>query len=136
MNSTDSLFQTLEAACEAAIRKVMNITDGLSRRLLTVRNSAEYLALSEREIYNMISEQELVGVRHGRRLMLDIRDLDEWIASHKLIGSTASGLTGTMTPAEYCMAQSTTAEAADRLRIAEATLNTRASSTRDYPIRR
>jgi excisionase family DNA binding protein len=42
-----------------------------------------YLALSEREIYNMIANKDLSGVRHGRRLMLDIRDLDVWIATHK-----------------------------------------------------
>ena len=50
---------------------------------MTVQEASVYLALSEREIYNMIANKELSGIRHGRRLMLDIRDLDHWIAAHK-----------------------------------------------------
>jgi excisionase family DNA binding protein len=84
LNPSDPYFQVLEAACESAIKKAMNITDISPRRLLTARESAEYLALSEREIYNMISTGELQRVRHGRRLMLDIRDLDGWITARKV----------------------------------------------------
>lgn len=62
----------------------MNISDISSRRLVTARECAEYLALSEREIHRMLSKRELTGVRHGRRLMLDIRDLDDWIAARKV----------------------------------------------------
>ncbi len=60
-----------------------NIGDISPRRLMTVQEGAVYLALSEREIYNMLANKELTGVRHGRRLMLDIRDLEDWIAAHK-----------------------------------------------------
>jgi hypothetical protein len=28
---------------------------------------------------NMIANKQLVGVRHGRRLMVDIRDIEKWI---------------------------------------------------------
>jgi excisionase family DNA binding protein len=73
-------FQLLEAACESAIKRAMNISDISPRRLVT---AGEYLALSEREIHRMLSKRELTGVRHGRRLMLDIRDLDEWIVARK-----------------------------------------------------
>jgi excisionase family DNA binding protein len=79
----DPLSQMIEAACEAAIRRALNISDVSPRRLLTVEEAAIYLTLSEREIYNMVSNGELVGVRHGKRRMIDIRDLDAWIASHK-----------------------------------------------------
>jgi excisionase family DNA binding protein len=79
----DPLSQMIEAACEAAIRRALNISDVSPRRLLTVEEVAIYLTLSEREIYNMVSNGELVGVRHGKRRMIDIRDLDAWIASHK-----------------------------------------------------
>ena len=61
----------------------MNISDISSRRLLTVQEAAVYLALSEREVYNMLANKDLNRVRHGRRLMVDIRDLEEWIAGHK-----------------------------------------------------
>jgi excisionase family DNA binding protein len=61
----------------------MNISDVSPRRLMSVQEAGIYLALSEREIYKMIANKELSGVRHGRRLMLDIRDLDAWISMHK-----------------------------------------------------
>jgi excisionase family DNA binding protein len=83
MSTSDPLSQMIEAACETAIKKAMNISDVSPRRLMTVQEAALYLALSEREVYNMIANKELNGVRHGRRLMLDIRDLDVWITAHK-----------------------------------------------------
>jgi excisionase family DNA binding protein len=73
----------IQAACEAAVRRAMNISDISPRRLLTAQEAAIYLALSEREVYNMIANKDLTGVRHGRRLVVDIRDLEEWIATHK-----------------------------------------------------
>jgi excisionase family DNA binding protein len=73
----------IKAACQAAIKEAMQISDISPRRLMTAQEASVYLALSEREIYNMLSNKELTGVRHGRRLMLDIRDLEEWIAAHK-----------------------------------------------------
>ncbi len=76
---TDPLSQMIEAACEAAIRRAMSISDISPRRLLTAPEAGVYLALSEREIYNMIANKEITGVRHGRRLMIDIRDIEEWI---------------------------------------------------------
>jgi excisionase family DNA binding protein len=83
MTHADSLAQMIEAACEAAIKRTMHISDVSPRRLLTARESAQYLSLSEREVYNMISDRQLAGVRHGKRVMVDIRDLEEWIAAHK-----------------------------------------------------
>jgi excisionase family DNA binding protein len=74
----------IKAACHAAIKEAMNnIGDISPRRLMTAQEASVYLALSEREIYNMLANKELAGVRHGRRLMLDIRDLEDWIAAHK-----------------------------------------------------
>ena len=32
----------------------------------------------------MISDRQLAGVRYGKRIMIDIRDLKEWILSHKV----------------------------------------------------
>lgn len=83
MTVTDPLSQMIEAACENAIKKALNISDISPRRLVTVQEAAVYLTLSEREIYNMITTKELAGVRHGRRTMIDIHDLDQWIAMHK-----------------------------------------------------
>lgn len=83
MTGNDPLSQMIQAACEAAIKRALNISEISPRRLLTVQEGAVYLTLSEREIYNMIANKELAGVRHGRRTMIDIRDIDEWIAMHK-----------------------------------------------------
>jgi excisionase family DNA binding protein len=79
----DPLSEMIEVACGAAIRKAMNVTDLTSRRLLTVKEVAVYLAVSEREVYNMLSKNELRSVRHGRRLMVDLRDLERWIEGNK-----------------------------------------------------
>lgn len=81
--SADPLRQMIRAACEDAIKSALNIADISPRRLLSVEETAAYLNLSEREVYNLIAAKELVGVRHGRRLMIDIRDLEEWITIHK-----------------------------------------------------
>jgi excisionase family DNA binding protein len=73
----------IRAACEDAVKAVLNISDVSPRRLLSVEETATYLCLSVREIYNMLSTRELTGVRHGKRLMVDIRDLEKWVAEHK-----------------------------------------------------
>lgn len=83
MANPDPLSMMIKAACQAAIKEALNISDIAPRRLMTAQEAATYLALSEREIYNMISNKELVGIRHGRRLMIDIRDLETWISLHK-----------------------------------------------------
>jgi excisionase family DNA binding protein len=80
---TDVLSQLVEAACGAAIKEAMNITDIPPRRLMTIKETSTYLAISEREVYNMLANNELLGVRHGRRVMIDVRDLETWIAAHK-----------------------------------------------------
>ncbi len=79
----DPLSEMIRAACEDAVKAVLNISDVSPRRLLSVEETATYLCLSVREIYNMLSTRELTGVRHGKRLMVDIRDLEKWVAEHK-----------------------------------------------------
>lgn len=83
MAEKNPLAEMIEAACEAALKKALNIGDISPRRLLTVSEAAVYLALSEREIYNMIAAKELAAIRHGRRLMVDIQDIEAWIATKK-----------------------------------------------------
>jgi excisionase family DNA binding protein len=83
VTNPDPLSVMIKAACQAAIKEALKISDLSPRRLLNVEETAGYLSLSEREVYNMISNKYLASVRHGRRLMVDIRDLEEWISSHK-----------------------------------------------------
>jgi excisionase family DNA binding protein len=82
-NTTDAFQQVIEQAVEAAVRRALNINDATNRRLLSIDEGAVYLSLSKREIYNMIATRELPAVKHGRRTMLDIRDLDAWITLNK-----------------------------------------------------
>lgn len=80
----DPFSVIVKAACQAAIAEAIGIVGDVSpRRLLSVSATAVYLDLSEREVYNMLSNRELPTVRHGRRSMVDIRDLDAWVARNK-----------------------------------------------------
>jgi len=82
MMPSDVFQSIIDQSVETAVRK-LNATAPANRRLLSVEEAAVYLALSKREIYNMIANRELKAVLHGRRKMLDIRDLDEWIERNK-----------------------------------------------------
>jgi excisionase family DNA binding protein len=81
--ASDAFAEVIERAVDAAIRRALNLSDATNRRLMTVEETAAYLSLSEREIHNMISLTDLKCVRRGRRVMLDIRDLDQWIEGNK-----------------------------------------------------
>lgn len=81
--ATDPFSQIIRAACEDAIKGILKIGDISPRRLLSVGETATYLNLCEREVYSLISSKVLIGVRHGRRQMLDIRDLESWIEARK-----------------------------------------------------
>jgi len=83
MNSSDAFSELIERAVEAGMRKALNMSEATNRRLMTVDESSTYLALSVREIYNMMASGELPSVKHGRRTMLDIQDLDNWIVANK-----------------------------------------------------
>ena len=65
------------------MREALNISEATNRRLLAAEEAATYLSLSKREVYKMIAAGQLLAVSHGRRKMLDIRDLETWIAENK-----------------------------------------------------
>jgi excisionase family DNA binding protein len=79
----DPLSQMIRGACEDAVKAALNIVDLSPRRLLSVEQTALYLCLSEREVYSMLSTKQLAGVRQGKRLMVDMRDLEKWVEGHK-----------------------------------------------------
>jgi excisionase family DNA binding protein len=83
VNGADPFTQMVAAACKLAIREVMNISDLSQRRLLSVEQASTYLNLSIAEVYSMLSNKELAAVRHGKRVMVDIRDLEIWIEAHR-----------------------------------------------------
>ena len=81
--AADAFSQVIEEAVAMGVRKALGVNDGTNRRLLSIEQAGTYLCLSERELYNMLANKELVAVKHGRRTMLDVRDLDQWIESNK-----------------------------------------------------
>jgi excisionase family DNA binding protein len=83
MTAGDAFAEVIERAVEAGVRKALNMSKATNRRLFSTEESAVYLGLSRRELYNMIANKELKAVRRGRRTILDLRDLDEWIERHK-----------------------------------------------------
>jgi excisionase family DNA binding protein len=79
----DAFQQVISEAVESSVRKALNISEATNRRLLSIEEGAVYLSLSKREIYNMIATSELPAVKHGRRTLLDIQNLNEWIERAK-----------------------------------------------------
>jgi excisionase family DNA binding protein len=55
----------------------------LSQRLLTVKEAGSYLALGSWRIRSLIYRGELAYVRLGRRILIDLKDLDALIESKK-----------------------------------------------------
>jgi len=51
----------------------------LDRRLLSVREAAQYLGRSEIAVREMTWNGKLPHIRADRRVLFDIRDLDRWI---------------------------------------------------------
>jgi excisionase family DNA binding protein len=83
VTASDAFSQIIQQAVVAGMRTALNISEATNRRLLSVEETALYLSLSEREIYNMGATRELLAVKHGRRTMFDLRDLDRWIELNK-----------------------------------------------------
>jgi excisionase family DNA binding protein len=52
-------------------------------RLLTVDQAAAYLGRSKEAIQHMTAARKLPVVRDGRRVFLDVRELDRWIELSK-----------------------------------------------------
>lgn len=70
-----------------------NGTDRLTKRLYSIAQGAEYLGLSVWSVRERVWSGELPCIRPdpikpntvGRRVLLDIEDLDRWIESHKTV---------------------------------------------------
>ncbi|OGS34827.1 MAG: hypothetical protein A2474_05245 [Elusimicrobia bacterium RIFOXYC2_FULL_34_12] len=52
-----------------------------------IEELAEYIAVSKGTIYNWISQRKLIFVKMGRRVKFDIKDIDKWIESKKIINN-------------------------------------------------
>jgi excisionase family DNA binding protein len=51
--------------------------------LLSARDAAKALAISPRKLWELSNTREIPSIRIGRSVRYDVRDLREWIDSHK-----------------------------------------------------
>ena len=52
-------------------------------RLLTVKQAAVRLGRSREAVQHMVASRKLPTIRDGRRVFLDVKDLDDWIAANR-----------------------------------------------------
>ena len=55
----------------------------IAKRLYSIKEAAVYLGRSEWAVREMIWAGKLPYVKDGKRILLDIRDMDEWIEQNK-----------------------------------------------------
>jgi excisionase family DNA binding protein len=67
----------------------MNESLRIEARLLSSRQAATYLALSERTIWTLVKDGRLKAVKIGRCVRFDVEDLDAFITAAK-VGHTAA----------------------------------------------
>ena len=58
----------------------------LPRRLCSLADAARYLAVSDWTVRQMVWWGDLPHIRRGKRILLDLRDLDGWIDREKVRG--------------------------------------------------
>lgn len=61
----------------------MTIADENSKLLLTARETAAMLSISERKLWNLTNENEIPAIRIGRAVRYSIDDLEQWIESKR-----------------------------------------------------
>lgn len=59
------------------------MSETVSKRLYSVKEAGRYLGRSPWAIRHLIWEGHLPQVRQGRRVMVDVMDMDQFIAKHK-----------------------------------------------------
>ena len=56
----------------------------IARRLMNVREAAQYLGRTEKSIRHLVGRRKLRSIRADGRVMLDLSDLDAWINMNRL----------------------------------------------------
>ena len=60
------------------------VTTSMTRRLLTIKEVADYTGLSPHTLYTMVSQRRIPFVKLGRLTKFDRYELDRWIASQSV----------------------------------------------------
>jgi excisionase family DNA binding protein len=75
-NPFDPLVEAIAKRTAEILRHDLGLE---AKRLLTVKEAADYISRSERSLRQMIANGALPVIREGRAVRLDRRVLDEWI---------------------------------------------------------
>ena len=63
----------------------MKHSERITRRLLTIDETAEYLGLAPTTLYKMVNQRRMPYVKVGRLLRFDSRLIDEWLQAHTVM---------------------------------------------------
>lgn len=55
----------------------------MERKTITVAETADYIGISKEQVYKMIREGEMPGVKVGRRVLIDKHSIDRWFADQE-----------------------------------------------------
>ena len=66
---------------------VMTIENENSKLLLTARETAKALSISERKLWNLPNENEIPAIRFGRSVRYAIEDIQLWIETKRNEGN-------------------------------------------------
>lgn len=55
----------------------------ITQRLMSVRDAAKYLAISERTLWNLTNEKKIPAAKIGRCVRYDVKDIDRFINQAK-----------------------------------------------------
>ena len=80
----DQLAQALVARMIPPLQTAPPSGSKVAPRLLTVKQTAEYLGRSVSAIYKLRARREIACVIHGRNLRFDRIELDRWIQNGKV----------------------------------------------------
>ena len=61
-----------------------NPSDCLAKRLYTIPEAAIYLGRSPGAVRSLIWSGKLPAVRDGKRILVDIHDMDRWVEANKV----------------------------------------------------
>jgi len=61
----------------------MNHNDKKQKRLISQKEAAEYLGISYWTVRDMVFRGDIPHIRIGRRILMDIKDLEEYIKKNK-----------------------------------------------------
>jgi excisionase family DNA binding protein len=87
-SNTPPTFMQPQRAAHDQLECFMSIISGIapdsiSKLLLTAREAARALAISERTLWSLTNNGDIPSVRIGRAVRYDPRDLDRWIERQK-----------------------------------------------------